>query len=152
MHGEDVYVIFIIVAVGVVWGLIRLKRWLEAPAKIGLVSDGEIPQGETVEILESAGYRVLSGKKRIPIHITVNGIENLQSRLYIDYFARGGREDSLYAVKVAKERKPLDMTGSGIRDALLAYYLIDDDIDGVLYVDPKEGTVTEILFEIDPEG
>ncbi len=84
----------------------------------GFQDTANIPQDEVVELLEAAGFDVLAGKTKIPITMTINEREQLESRLFIDYFAQ--KEDHIYLVKVAKERKPLEMTGSAVRDMLLA--------------------------------
>lgn len=150
VHNEDLFVIILIVVIAVVWGIIGLRRWLEAPARrVDLDLGEEVPTDDTVELLEASGYEVVSGKKRIPITVVVDDEEELHSRLYIDYFARKDDGNRLYAVKVAKDRKPLDMTGSGIRDALLPYYLLYDEVSGVLYVDTKQGTIKQFHFEIE---
>ena len=154
MYREDMAVLVLIVVIAAVWGFVAFKRWLNAPSRRVKFSLGEkvTARNETVELLETNGYEVVSEKKRIPVTIIVDGEQLLESRLYIDYFARREDGNRLYAVKVARERKPLDMTGSGIRDALLPYYLLYDELAGVLYVDTKRGTVTQIHFEIEEDA
>jgi hypothetical protein len=108
--------------------------------------DDEIPEDEAVGLLEAAGYEILSGKKRIPIHVLLND-EPLQSRLFIDYFVQ--MEDEVYIVKLAKERKPLELTGSGIRDALLCYQLAYPQAAGILYVDLAQRKINKIAITIE---
>ena len=98
-----------------------------------------------VQVLEANGYTVSSGKHRVPIVVGWNG-NRLQSRLYIDYIAE--RDGKLYVVKCARDRQPMEWTGSGIRDRLIAYALMLPESSGVLYVDAADGTVHEITFEI----
>lgn len=79
--------------------------------------------------------------------MTLNQKEELYSRLFIDYFAE--KEDNLYLVKVARERKPLEMTGSAIRDMLLVYSLLVPEAAGVLYVDMNGRKIKQITFHIE---
>ncbi len=97
-------------------------------------------------MLEQSGYEVLSGKHRIPVYITLDDGEPLESRLYIDYFAK--RDGDTYIVKVDKERQPLEWTGSAIRDRLLPYHLLYRKADGILYVSVKERAIRKISFDV----
>ncbi|MNJ03206.1 hypothetical protein D3C73_1634380 [compost metagenome] len=45
---------------------------------------------------------------------------------------------------LSRPRKALELTGSGLRDALLPYLLIYPDCSGVLYVN----TATSVIHEI----
>ena len=55
----------------------------------------------------------------------------------------------VYLVKVAKERKPLEMTGSAVRDMLLPYTLIYPEARGILYVDMTVNKIKKITFHIE---
>jgi hypothetical protein len=150
MHRGDGFVIFLIVAVVVIWGILWLRRGWSMPLNRAMLpAEGKVPDDDTVHLLESSGYEVISGKKRVPVQMVVNDEEELQSRFFIDYFARSAADRRLYAVKLAKDRKPLEMTGSAIRETLLPYYLLFHELDGVLYVDMKQRSVTCIHFEIE---
>lgn len=153
MQGEDVFVIILLAAGFSIWGWIALRRWLTFPARqVRLTFDEIVVSDENVQFLESSGYEVVSGKKKIPLRIMVDDEEELYSRMYIDYFARPeGDEDQLYIVKTARDRKPLDLTGSGIRDALLSYFLLYEQVIGILYVDAKQGMIKKIHFEIEDD-
>ncbi|UUZ94325.1 hypothetical protein LJK87_06995 [Paenibacillus sp. P25] len=108
--------------------------------------DDEVPEDENTALLENKGYTVLSGKKRIPVHIAVGSKETLQSRLFLDYIVE--KDDKLYAVKTAKERKPLEMTGSAVRERLLIYQLLIPEAAGVLYIDAANGRVDRFEFQL----
>ncbi|MNU00607.1 hypothetical protein D3C72_2437780 [compost metagenome] len=79
----------------------------------------------------------------------MNDRELLESRLFIDHFA--AEEEKLYVVKVARDRKPLDWTGSGLRDQLLVYQLLYPEAEGILYVDPRQKTIEKIRFDVPEE-
>ncbi|MFC5447971.1 hypothetical protein [Paenibacillus aestuarii] len=149
MEKGDVTVILLIVLVVAVYLYTRLQRWLRRPIthNVKIPSQSEVPQDEVVELLEGAGFDVLAGKTKIPITMTINDHEQLESRLFIDYFAQ--KDDELFVVKVARERKPLDMTGSGIRDQLLAYSLLYPEAAGMLYVDMAQSKIKKITFHIE---
>ncbi|MCY9657016.1 hypothetical protein P5G65_33430 [Paenibacillus chondroitinus] len=149
MEKGDVTVILLILIVGIGFLFFRFQRWLNGPTKkrIRIPKHSEIPQDEVVELLEGAGFDVLAGKTKIPISMTLNDKEQLESRLFIDYFVQ--KDDRIFLVKVAKERKPLEMTGSSIRDMLLAYSLIYPEADGVLYVDMAMNKIKKITFHIE---
>lgn len=151
MRQEDIYVLAGLIAAVVLWLYFRLRRWWKGyPSRtLKFKATNADMGGEVADLLESSGYEVIGGKKRVPVTITVDGREELQSRIYIDYFVRKPETNELYAVKVAKERKPISWTGSGVRDALLPYYLLFDEVQGVLYVDMKDRSVRELEFEIE---
>lgn len=148
MRGGDSLVVILIVVTFAIWGGVRLRRWLLAPPslRLSVEPDDEIVVSEAVALLENAGYEVLTQKRKVSIRVTVDGEEELQSRLFVDHFA--ARDDGVYVVKVAKERKPLDMTGSGIREHLLVYHLLYPDAAGIVYVDPPLQTIHTFQFEI----
>jgi hypothetical protein len=149
MESGDGIVIFLILIALAAWIYMMARNWVRD--KVGHVIpdipvDDEIPEDEAVGLLEAAGYEILSGKKRIPIHVLLND-EPLQSRLFIDYFVQ--MEDEVYIVKLAKERKPLELTGSGIRDALLCYQLAYPQAAGILYVDLAQRKINKIAITIE---
>ncbi|MEW9699122.1 hypothetical protein [Paenibacillus sp. SI8] len=150
MEKGDVIVILLILIGVVCYFIWRFQRWLQPPIKRGFripSMSEEIPQDDVVELLEGAGFDVIGGKTKIPITITVDDREQLESRLFIDYFAQ--KEKKLFLVKVAKERKPLEMTGSSVRDMLLPYSLIYPEAAGVLYVDMGQNKIKKITFHIE---
>lgn len=149
MHfNGDLFVMLVIVLLFLLWLNTRFKAWLNAPRKLIVPSEEEDAsvQGDAVAILENEGYEVISGKQKIAIHIMLDD-QPLESRLFVDYFASMDGEQ--YIVKLAKNRKPLELTGSAIRDRLLPYQLLYDDIDGILYIDAEAGSIRKIIFTLD---
>lgn len=127
----------------------KLKEAVEDEPPFEFLADTEVPEDEATELLEARGYSVLSGKKRIPVHIKVNRSETLQCRLFVDYTVeKNGR---YYIVKTAKERKLMERTGSGVRDHLLVYQLLYPKTAGVVYVNVPEQTVDCYVFELQAE-
>ncbi|TBL79866.1 hypothetical protein [Paenibacillus thalictri] len=148
MRSGDGFVILLILIGFAAWLFVRSKSWVHDKVQNitpEIPVDEAVPEDDVVRLLVEAGYEVLSGKKRIPIHITLNETEQLQSRLFIDYFAQ--KEDDVFIVKLARDRKPMDMTGSGIRDALLCYQLLYPQSSGILYVEPDTQSIRTITFE-----
>lgn len=146
---SQVIVLLIIVSVIVSWATLRARRWLDDPKRnLPIPINDDIPSDEAVELLEGAGFDILSSKTRIPLLITINDAEEpLYSRLFIDYFAQ--KNEELYLVKLARDRKPIDMTGSSLRDAFLAYHLLFPDASGVLYVDMNQQKIKKISFHVE---
>jgi hypothetical protein len=154
MKNGDGFVLVLLIAIFLIWGLYGLRRWWSAlpDRKMDVEADEEIPVTEAVALLESAGYEVLTVKRRIPIAIQVDGGsdcggEDLESRLYIDHWARF--EDRLYLVKVERERKPYEWTGSGLRDRLLVYALLYEDAAGLIVVSLRDRRIRKVEFEIE---
>ncbi|MGG4033653.1 hypothetical protein ABEV74_08085 [Paenibacillus cisolokensis] len=130
-----------------IWIYRGLYRWLHSPPAARRLVLGEgaeiLADDENVQLLERHGYQVISGKHRVPLHIEVDGAP-MESRLYIDYIAE--QDGKTYIVKTARDRMPIDWTGSGLRDRLLVYALLLPECEGVLYTDAKEGTVRVVTF------
>ncbi|ANE48062.1 hypothetical protein SY83_19185 [Paenibacillus swuensis] len=146
----EMFVLVLLALLVLYWLFTRVNQWLETPPKPGVPMDVESfePEGEAVSILQDTGYEIIHGKKRIPLRVHLD-VQTLESRLFIDYFAR--KEGEVFAVKVAKNRSPVELTGSGLRDGLLIYQLLYEDVDGVLYIDPDAGTLRKIKFEMDTD-
>ncbi|WP_052339646.1 hypothetical protein [Gorillibacterium massiliense] len=143
--------VLVVLALWLGWGA---KRWWMAPPRRAwpVETDPEIPVTDAVELLERNGYEVMTVKRRIPLSIKIDGGEaagglNMESRLYIDHFAR--KDDKLYIVKIARERMPLEWTGSGLRDRLLVYGLVYEEASGILYVEPETKKIRSIEFEVE---
>jgi len=151
MQKGEAIVVLLLVAFLASWLTLRIRKWWVQPQERKLLPNlmsEHIPRDEAVELLEGAGFDVLAAKQRIPVLITLNdGDEPLESRLYIDYVA--SKNEHTYLVKVAKERRPMDLTGSSIRDALLPYYLLYPGASGVLYVDMHQQKIRKISFHIE---
>jgi hypothetical protein len=151
MQKGEAIVLLLLVAFLASWLTLRIRRWWVQPQERRLLprmTSEHIPRDEAVELLEGAGFDVLAAKQRVPVFITLNdGDEPLESRLYIDYVAR--KQEQLYLVKVSKERRPLELTGSSIRDVLLPYHLLYPGASGVLYVDMHQQKIRKISFHIE---
>ncbi|MFS0837785.1 hypothetical protein [Paenibacillus sp. 1P03SA] len=151
-HG-DTLILILLLGLLAAWAGISFRKWLYEPSSDSFHSlrdtdYNEVPEDdEVVELLIGAGFDVVGGKTKIPISMTLNQKEELYSRLFIDYFAE--KEDNLYLVKVARERRPLEMTGSAIRDMLLVYSLLVPEAAGVLYVDMNGRKIKQITFTIE---
>ncbi|WP_337101694.1 hypothetical protein [Paenibacillus sp. YIM B09110] len=132
-----------------IWLFRAFYRWLHAPSSVSRLKLGKggtlSPNDENILLLERFGYEVVSGKHLIPIAVELDGQE-LGSRLYIDYVAE--MDNKTYIVKSARERMPMDWTGSGVRDRLLVYALLLPQCSGVLFVDAKERIIRKIHFHI----
>ncbi|MGG1515245.1 hypothetical protein ABE504_07515 [Paenibacillus oryzisoli] len=149
MEQGDVKVILLILIIFVGFLFWRFNKWLKGPMpkRVRVRSDADVPQDDVVELLEGAGFDVLAGKTKIPITMTINDRDVLESRLFIDYFAE--KDGQLLLVKVARERKPLEMTGSGVREMLLPYSLMYPEAEGILYVDLAVQKIKKITFHIE---
>ncbi|NHN28824.1 hypothetical protein [Paenibacillus agricola] len=152
MQNGDGLVIFLIMIVLGFWIFLsiraRIRKTVEGEG-LPIPDEAPVTEDEVTRLLDDEGYKVISGKQRIPIHISVNDNELLQSRLFIDYFVE--REGLYYIVKSARERKPMELTGSSIRDHLLVFHLLYPQTTGILYVDSQQRKVQRILFQIDNE-
>lgn len=126
--------------------LYRIYIWLQSSPR-SFMKD-KIPLNKviiphpSIDLLEGAGYEIIGGKLKIPLSFKVDGL-SLYSRLFIDYVATK-EESSFYLVMLARPRKPLDLTGSGLRDTLLPYLLIYPECSGVLYVNVATATIQVI--------
>lgn len=149
MEQGDVRVILLILIVVVCIVFWRFQKWSTSSSRRRgrIPRHASIPEDDVVELLEAAGFEVLAGKTKIPITMNVGDRDQLESRLFIDYFVQ--KEDHVYLVKVAKDRKPLEMTGSAVRDMLLPYTLIYPEAQGILYVDMTVSKIKKITFHIE---
>jgi hypothetical protein len=149
MEQGDVRVILLILIVVVCIVFWRFQKWSAGSSRRRgrIPRHANIPEDDVIDLLEAAGFEVLAGKTKIPITMTVGEREQLESRLFIDYFVQ--KEDDIYLVKVARERKPLEMTGSAVRDMLLPYTLIYPEAQGILYVDMTVSKIKKITFHIE---
>ncbi|MCH5584206.1 hypothetical protein MK805_04390 [Shimazuella sp. AN120528] len=99
-------------------------------------------KGEVADLLREYGYEPIEGKKKIPISIELDK-EPYESRMFIDFLAM--KEDLLYVVLVAKERKPLRKTGAAIRDHLFPFFLLYRPA-GIVYIDKAKNKVSLVQF------
>jgi hypothetical protein len=126
--------------------LIMLGRYLYRRYLYAIPQEEIDPNDEVVQLLESEGYIPIQRKVRIPITIHKEENEEFETRYYIDAIAR--KDGLTYAVKVAKPRKPLEMTGPSIRDQLIPIYLLGS-WDGILYLDMEQSSVICFTFYTD---
>ncbi|TLS53008.1 hypothetical protein FE782_06460 [Paenibacillus antri] len=146
---DDVVVLIFVLLVFAVWGFVLFRRWLyrTPDVKTPVAEGSRKPNDEVTELLADHGYEVTHGKWKVSITVRVDDKE-LGSQMFVDYFAKKG--DGIYVVKVAKARKPLDLTvGSAIRERLLSYALLYEETAGVLYVDVAARQVHQIRFELE---
>lgn len=152
MQNGDGIVVFLIVLLLGTWLFVYVRMKMKETVEYGiypLPEYEEVPEDEATRLLETAGYTVTGSKQRVPLHITIDNEAELQSRLFIDYFAE--RDGQYYAVKLAKDRKPMEWTGSSVRDHLLVYQLLYPQTSGVLYLDLQQNKVQCIVFHMDLE-
>ncbi|WP_082691454.1 hypothetical protein [Paenibacillus rubinfantis] len=128
------------------------RSWVRKPfslrSGIGFEMNEEILEHPAVDMLEQAGYEVVSDKLKVPLAFRVDG-ELLRSRLFIDYIAVKNGE--FYLVRTARERLPMEWTGSGLRREMLPFLLLYPECAGVLYVDPDQGELKEISLTTDDD-
>lgn len=152
-HAADWFVMIAAGGIIVIWLYRRLYAWLHEPpaSRIYVLGDGTEPDehDETVRFLAANGYEVVSSKHRIPIEIELDG-EPLQSRLFIDYVAV--KSGKTWLVKTARDRMPVDWTGSGVRDRLLVYALLIPTAAGIVYADPRDNRLRTVTFDIGTEA
>ncbi|MDF2960013.1 MAG: hypothetical protein K0S39_1748 [Paenibacillus sp.] len=154
MKSGDGWILFLILLVVAIWLFLYTRSRMKNIVQQGPIpipeDDEPVSEDEVTHLLSEEGYTIISGKQRIPIQISVNDdAEPLQSRLFIDYFAE--KDGLYYTVKLAKDRKPLEMRGSAVRDRLLVYQLVYPQTSGVLYVELGLRKVNLIVFELDTE-
>lgn len=126
------------------------KIWLRKPftlgSGVGFEFNENIQGHPAVDLLESAGYEIVSDKLKVPLAFRVDA-QVLHSRLYIDYVAKKHRE--YYLVRRTRERQPMEWTGAGLRRDILPYLLLYPDCAGVLYIDTELGIIKEITLSTD---
>jgi len=154
VQGIDWLIMLVTGVLLAVWLYRRFYVWLHEPpaGRIYLLGEGGelAPDDEHIRFLEEAGYEVMSGKHRVPIMIGLDG-QPLRSRLFIDYVVE--KDGKTYLVKTARERMPMDWTGSGVRDRLFMYALLIPSAAGILFIDSKEKSIRTITFIIgEPHG
>jgi hypothetical protein len=147
MAGSSDKVVMALIGVAIsIFIIYRIYIWLQSSPrsfmKDSIPINKIITPHPSIEVLEEAGYEVIGGKLKIPLSFNVDG-KQLYSRLFIDYIATK-EEGSFYMVILARPRKTLDFTGSGLRDTLLPYLLIYPECSGVLYVNAMTAAIQVI--------
>lgn len=150
MRTGDSFVILLLIAVLVIWFYARGRKWYDKPrAALAIPRQDELymPSEEAVMLLNARGYEIVAGKHKLPVTMTMDD-QLLESRIFVDAYVMDD-DDRFYVVKLARERMPLEMTGSAIRERLLVYSLLYPEAAGVLYVDPVIGSIRKITFEVE---
>jgi len=144
---SDIFVLIFILAGMLFWIYLRIKRWVRSPLRLRLPfpAASPVPSNEAVRLLVDAGYEVISGKKKVPLIVELDE-EVLDSRLFVDFFAR--KDHELYVVKVSNQRLPVQWSASGIRERFMIYHDLFKETHGVLYVDLAENRVRKIRIDI----
>lgn len=149
---SDGLLMLLIAGIGVYLLYRGFRSWVRKPftlrSGIGFEMNEEILEHPAVDLLEQAGYEIVSDKLKVPLAFRVDK-DVLHSRLFIDYIAVKDRE--FYLVRTARERKPIEWTGSGVRRELLPYLLLYPECAGVLYVDPDQGEIREVSLTTDED-
>jgi hypothetical protein len=138
----DGFVLVLMIAF-IVFALVR--KWISA-SRPDKEKKGETStiRGDVPALLRRLGYEVVREKERVPFTVEAAG-QTYESRLFIDYIAR--KDGKWFLVIVARERKPLRMSGAGLRDFFLSMYLLYRP-EGILYVDRDKGLVKPISFDV----
>ncbi|MDT3427484.1 hypothetical protein J2Z22_003047 [Paenibacillus forsythiae] len=149
MTGSPDKAVMALIGVGLaIWVIYRIYVWLQSSPHSFLQDhiplNQDINPHPAVDLLADAGYEVVGGKLKIPLSFNVDG-SPLYSRLFVDYVA-AAEDGTQYLVVLARPRRPLDWTGSGVRDMLLPYLLIYPGVGGLLYVNAPAATVHVITF------
>lgn len=142
LQQHDTLVVWLLIILGIV--LICKKiydRYFFAIPKESLD-----PNDDLITLLNRHGYTTINRKVRVPIRITKDEHEHMESRYYIDAIAR--KDGFTYAVKVSRTKKPMEYTNSSIRDHLFPIYLLAA-WDGVIYVDKEIEKVLLFTFTYD---
>lgn len=148
MQKGDVYSIMLIVIGLAVWFFFVLRRHWQWPVwtKLPLEAQTGAPPQDIVNLLEEAGYEWVCGKVKIPISVDVNG-KTMETRLFVDGVVKQDRH--YYLIRLMRERKPMEWTGSSLREHLLVYHLLYKQMEGILVIDPKFRTITNVSFKIE---
>ncbi|TMV51393.1 hypothetical protein FE783_06310 [Paenibacillus mesophilus] len=151
MRSGDTFVVLLLIVVALVWFYARGRLWYHKPRpSFAIPRQDEIfvPSEEAVLLLNAQGYEIVAGKTKLPVTVTLDEQE-MESRLFVDAFVL--KDNELFIVKLAKERQPLEMSASAIRERLLVYSLLYPEAAGVLYVDLTIRTIRKITFDIERE-
>lgn len=109
--------------------------------------DDHILMTKAVELLEEAGYRVLTEERVVPLTFNVNGSIQLSGMMIIDHFVED--DEGIYVVKVAEGvgGQSFALTADMIQDELLPYVLLYPEAVGAVYVDIVRQAVHRIELQ-----
>lgn len=137
----DAVVLFLLLALVF---LLLIRSWKKRDIHPLVLDSNQPVRGEIPKLLEQEGYEVVAAKQRLPLWIQV-GENQYESRLYADYVALQGGET--YVVILAKAKKALRLSGAALRDRFLGH-VFAFQAAGLLYVDPAQGTLKKITFDV----
>jgi hypothetical protein len=135
----DTLVLFLLI--GVIFYFI-LRKWFPLSFRVTKQEEPKPITGEVANLLRAEGYEPIQANVRVPLEIRMDE-EKWESRLFVDYIAK--KEEKFYIVLVSRERKPVKMSGSGLRDHFLPFFLLFAPA-GLLYVDRQKRTISEVEF------
>lgn len=116
------------------------RRWSRASRRRNrLAQDGE---ALAIALLEEEGFTVLEAQRAGAWTIEVDG-EPVEVRVRADLWVE--RDGLVYVAEVKTGGQAPDPTYGPTRRQLLEYQLVFEP-DGLLLVNPEEGTITEIAF------
>ncbi|MEY4480040.1 MAG: hypothetical protein RLZZ267_718 [Bacillota bacterium] len=123
-----------------------MRKWLSSSRSnpFPFEQNPDFVRTEVTDFLESHGFTIEASKTRIPIRMKVDNV-SYESRIFIDYFVT--KADFWYIVKVDRDRKPYEWTGSAIRDYILPYYMQFPDAEGVVVVNMRHKDLKVITFQ-----
>ncbi|SHE45428.1 hypothetical protein SAMN05444392_101530 [Seinonella peptonophila] len=122
------------------WLPTKFSEWIKGPQK----DNEEQISGKIPDFLRSKGYQVVEEKIKIPISIEVDGEKTYPSRLYVDFLAE--KDGERFIVILERLKRPLKMTGPGLRDYFLPLFLIYRT-QGMLYIKKEKEEL--MLIEVD---
>lgn len=123
-----------------------MRKWLSSSRsnEFPFERNQAFARTDVTDFLENQGYTIVAAKTRIPIRMKVDNI-SYESRLFIDFFVM--KDDLWYIVKVDRDRKPFEWTGSAIRDYILPYFMQFPGAEGVVVVNMRHKDIKVITFQ-----
>jgi hypothetical protein len=149
MRPGDFVILILLLAAAAFWLYSGLRKWHQNPKPYRVIPRQEelfVPSEDAVRLLNAEGYEIVAGKTKLPVTVTLDG-NRLATRLFVDAYAM--KDGELYIVKLSRDRQPLELTGSALRDRLLVYSLIYPEAEGVLYVDTSAMKIRNISFQVE---
>jgi hypothetical protein len=145
-HDRNVFY-FILIGISV-FLYFKLKKWLfqQQHAVFPFKKQTDIKKNAATQLLVNNGFEVISAKKNIPIQMQLDGVP-YQSRYFIDYVVQ--KEDLWYIVKIEKQKKPFQWTGSSLRHDLYPFHLLYPSASGVILIDYHFEKMKVLTFKQD---
>lgn len=140
----DLFVWFLIFNFLILYLLLKYKKKFKLNRDFKIFKKNVDFKGELADFLKEEGFEIVEGKTKIPLIIETTA-KKYESRVILDCLVK--KDDKLYVVFVAKERKPIRFAGPTLRDAFFMHYLLLHP-DAILYVDKEKKTFTTIKFTL----